>query len=437
MPQLDHFPSIIENPKSEWEEMMTEARVALAITTPLLSFMMFRCKFVWTDDVDIPRAGAMPYNGINYLLFNPAFLCDELPNTKQRAFIVLHELLHIFLEHIGRQLDCGYDTDLWNTATDYLINLIASGAYLGTCGIAYTSTYKNYFECPPCGLFKERFIGMSADEIYHLLIEEHDGDARAAVAAHGGVVGDEMGEGQRPLDRVSELPMSNEQEMQNRQTIAGAVANAKQSDSIGVNEGSLIHSLTELSKPIISWTEELDTTIAGSSFERSTYNRLSHLEGEGGVVFPRMTGDRINAVLGFDSSGSMQQGDYCDVLGEFSGILEQYDSWLIRLVSCDMRTHLLGEYDSEDGVAFEDMNITAHGLGGTDMTPIVSYTEDMEQGGEEINACIIITDGKIPEELFDRKCEEVEFSVIVVVTRNGNQALALNNAKVIHLPKEH
>ena len=172
--RLSEFPSTIDSNqvKAEWEDEMSDSRVNVALATPLLSFMMFRCKFHWTDDPRITTAAAMVYNGENHLFFNPLFFFKVLKNTKQRAFVVIHEVLHVFLEHCGRALEQGYNPELWNIATDYVINLVASGAYQDESGsVQYASRYTLYMARPEKVLFDTRFIGMSADEVYHLILE--------------------------------------------------------------------------------------------------------------------------------------------------------------------------------------------------------------------------------------------------------------------------
>lgn len=444
---LSEFPMVMDenDVPSAAINAMSDARVNVSLATPLLAYLMFQCKFHWSDDPRIQTAAAMPYKGENHLFFNPHFFMNRLRNTEQRAFVILHELLHIFLEHCGRATDQGYHMMLWNIATDYVINLSAAGAYKteDMSSVEIARRYKLYMEKPDFVLYDERFINMTSDEVYHLLLEENDQDAEKAAQAHGG--GGNPGEGseggggnengQMPLDGVSQTSGGKEQVMKNRRSAAAAVSNASSTRSIGEGEGGLVHTLHEMTKPVVDWREQLEEAVQVSTKERYTYNRLSRREGDGGVVFPSMTGKRINVVFGFDSSGSMGVDDYNDVVGELSGILDQFDGWELELVSCDTVAEVLGHYSSEDGDDIRTMNLATHAGGGTDMEPIISHANDLVDQGEELNACIVVTDGYIPTDSVDHACSD-EIMNIFVVTRNGNKHLQLENAKVIQMADE-
>lgn len=415
--------------KPEWRESVSNARMAVTMATPLFAYKMYQCEIHFT--LDISTAAATVVAGKNLIYINPLFFDFKLTNDKQRAFVLLHEVDHIFLMHIGRQTDMGYHPELWNVATDYFINLHGSGTYKAKDGSIKTDTkYTKYLERPSFVLYDERFAGMDSDEIYHLLLEENDGDADAAAAAHGGGGRpmDDDASGQMPLDSVGEEHPDNAQISRNQRTTAAAVAKAEAEKTIGDCEGDIVTMLTEMFKPKISWKDQLATVVETSSKERNTYNRVSR-RSQGDILFPSKTGQTINVVFGIDSSGSMSQLDYQDGAGELYGVLEDFESWTLDLVSCDVRAHSIGQYASEDDDTFQDMRLEMVGGGGTDMTSIVEYAQDKYDEGEEVNACIIITDGYLPPIQHDTD----DFEVIVVVTTNGNRNLTLDNARVLYM----
>lgn len=427
---ISYFPSFMGNDelKSEWLESFSGARTNVSLASPMLAYMLFRCEYLWTRDENIQTAAAMPWNGKNYIFINPDFWMNSLKNNEERAFVLLHEVLHIFLEHVGRASDQGYDPQLWNVATDYVINLTCSGAYKkdDASRVDYANKYKLYLAVPSMCLFDERFINMSADEVYHLLLEENDNDAQKAVeSALSGGEG-----GQQALDGVADVGVSDGDSMKNRQSASAGAKQAQAAKSIGENEGDLIRRLEEMNKPFVSWRDELDESVQHSTKERTTYNRLSRREGDGGVVFPSMTGNRISGVFGFDSSGSMSEEDYRDVVGELSGLLDQFDGWDMHIVSCDTKATVLGQYSSDDDDDINSIDLDAVGGGGTSMSPIADYAVEQIEMGEEINFCVIVTDGYVPIDSLDAAFSD-EMTNIVVVTRNGNKDLVLSNAKVI------
>lgn len=432
---LTYFPSIIpdNDVKSEWMQEMSKCRTMIAVASPMLTYMAFRCRFRWTHDEMIQTAAAMPWNGENHLFFNPKFFMDDgLKSSEERAFVVLHEVLHIMLEHVGRATDQGYDRQLWNIATDYVINLTCAGAYKDENGdVKYAERYSKYLHVPKGCLFDERFIGMSSDEVYHLLLDENDQDAQKAIESVTGQPGED-GEGQQALDGVADVQPTKEEVGNNRRAASAGVATAEQQNGIGENEGNLVRTIAGMSKPVVCWEDELQEAVQHSTKERSTYSRLSRRQGLGGVVFPSQTGQRINGVFGFDSSGSMCESDYADVAGELSGILDSFEAWDLTVLSCDTKAYVIGEYSSDDDDDISTMTIEAKGLGGTILVPLVEYANDQLDEGEEINFCIIVTDGGFHESDLDPYFSD-ELKNIVVVTRGGNTNLQLENAKVIYM----
>lgn len=427
---LTYFPSIIPDDeiKSEWAQEMSKCRTMIAVASPMLAYFLFRCEFHWTHDEMIQTAAAMPWNGKNHLFFNPTFFMDGagLKSSEERSFVVLHEMFHIFLEHVGRATDQGYDRQLWNIATDYVINLTCSGVYKDEDeNVKYAERYTKYLHVPEGCLFDERFIGMSSDEVYHLLLEENDQDAGKAVESV-------LGEGQGAMDGVADVQPTKEETGNNRRAASAGVATAEQQNGIGENEGNLVKTIAGMSKPVVCWEDELQEAVQHSTKERSTYSRLSRRQGLGGVVFPSQTGQRISGVFGFDSSGSMTQDDYADVVGELSGILDSFEAWDLTVLSCDTKAYVIGDYSSDDDDDISTMKLEAKGIGGTVLLPLVEYANGLLDEGEEINFCIIVTDGGFHESELDPYFSE-ELKNIVVVTRGGNTSLQMENAKVIYM----
>lgn len=85
--------------------------------------------------------------------YHPEFFLSQPPEV--RVSNVFHETGHVFCQHIDR---CqGRDWGLWNQATDHAVNLIAKKAGL---------------TIPTGWLCDIRFTGMSAEEIYDILLAE-------------------------------------------------------------------------------------------------------------------------------------------------------------------------------------------------------------------------------------------------------------------------
>lgn len=93
--------------------------------------------------------------------FNVNFV-NELTIPEIRG-VIIHELLHIILLHCvkgGRNK--GKSHDRWNRACDYALNWL----------IQEDEFYKKEIDLPKGGLLEQRFGGLSAEEIYEVLVEE-------------------------------------------------------------------------------------------------------------------------------------------------------------------------------------------------------------------------------------------------------------------------
>lgn len=405
-------------PEKQWSDKLSTAKIGVTMASPLTAYLLYQCEYLFTRDV--PYAAATVWGGKNIVFFNPDYLMKI--SNKEAAFVLLHEVDHIFLLHIGRQVDMGYNPQLWNIATDYFINLHGSGAYEKGDTVEYDPRFTTYLERPSFALYREDFIGMSSDEIYHALLEENDGDVQEALKAHGG---GEPGEGSGVLDEVSDAKLDPAAESRNKRAVSAAIAKATREKSIGAGEQAFVQYLSDLLSPKIHWADQLSTVIHSSTKERKTYNRLSR-RSTGDIFFPSTDGKHVKVVFGIDSSGSMGEDELREAGSELVGIIEQFESWEVDLVTCDVAAHLIGRYSSEDS---PDIDWKIVGGGGTDLQSIADYAYDLEdEEGEELTACIIVTDGFIPPIKIDHSSD---LPIVIVVTSGGNESLEMPDAKII------
>lgn len=411
---------------------VSEARGNIVIASNMFAYQAYRCNIYATDDPRIPTAGAMVAAGENKVFVNTVWF-NGLENVKQRAFLLLHEVEHIFLDHVARGKSMGYHPTLWNVATDFYINLVCSGAWCGDDKrIKYNPRYARYLEMPEDGMFDEKYIGLSSDEIYEKLLEENDNNPEQALKSLGvdpddnnTMIGDLL-EGDGEGDAVDT------QRAKNVQTGIASTIAAMEGNNIGENEMQLINIFKGFAETKVAWTDQLSSLLTTSIKQIPTYNRVSRKSTDS-VVFPTYIGNTVKLVFGVDSSGSMSESDYNRAAGELNGILEQFDSWTINYVTCDTACHEIGIYDSDEDSDFMAEGITITGGGGTDMAPIAEYARDLYEEDGELNACIIVTDGGLWEEDIRRMDEAFnpEMVNIVLVTEGGNSNIQMENAEVL------
>lgn len=383
------------------KQNLTASKIDVLRHFPFVSFMVMSSRY--KIDPNIPTCAASIYNGPT-IHIGPKFFNETLKDEFERNFVLLHEVLHIFLEHLGRQTALNYNHKLWNIATDFCIN-----SYL-------TEMKSEILKFPTFGgLYDVKYKGMSSDEIYHKILEENDNDVQKALSQYGGV-GD-------PDGAWDEIPWDELTDAQKADLKAGIAASIRGHKSIG-NGGAdaLVDALNELIAPSVDWKAYLRDCIDSSSRHVQTYSKWNRRSGR--VIFPAQTGNHINLVFGVDTSGSMSNEDLGEALSELRSIMESFDSWSMKLISCDSVAHLIGEYESEEGDDFSSVNKQLIGGGGTDMQPMVSFAEDF---GDTPNALVIVTDGYIP------KCVgSSTIPTFVVITRNGNRHVdCVTDAQVI------
>jgi len=385
-------------------------KTAIIREFPFLSFMLMSCRFLYTYNIETCAA---TYRGGDapVIMYNPHFYMKELKNDGERGFVMIHELLHLFLQHIGRGKEHNYHAKLWNVSTDLMINLLISDLKSPS------------LERPSMALYDERWRGMSADEIYHKLLEEADGDPDKACENAGAGDGGE----QIPIDKVSseEVPDSVKNEI--KQKMAASMAAGKDSvQGIGHNPSDLERLFGDLLEPVIPWTEILQQAIITSSAGNETYDRIDRKSNV--VIFPTYEGDHCSALIGIDTSGSMSSEDLAAGMTEIQSIMEMFDSWNIKVLTCDTEASVIGEYSSDEG---DDISSVGEliGGGGTDMQPLIDYAG--EHYDDEYSVNIIFTDGHIPE-----VSNDTDVPCVLVVIPGGNQnveEVVSGDIQVIHM----
>ena len=395
----------------KFQEELVEARVYCNIATPLFSYMLYKCNI--SIDNSVPTAAAKVLSSSNDLVFNEKFW-DTLTG-KERAFLLLHETLHIFLQHGSRMVDKAYHGGLWNVATDYHINYVLSGMYKDSSGTIKTNQrYTEYLHFIKGGLFDNRFVGMSSDEIYDLLLSEADGDPDKAVE-------DATGEKGKPYDSVyATEAISAAQETENSQSAIAAVQNAEMigESGIGENELGISRIFKNLAQHKVKWQDILSETIRSSVKIRETYSRVSR-KSRGGVIFPTYTGNSVNLVLGIDTSGSVSDEQLTNFVSEVRGIMHSFDSYTVEIISCDTVVYRIGEYTQDtsfDSIDWSKMS----GGGGTRMKSMVDYAQKKKHNDNADDmVCVIFTDGY----LFSNDVNSADFDGELIVCINGNEKM--------------
>lgn len=279
-------------------------------------------------------------------------------------FIVAHEVMHCALSHVFRL--SGRDHLRWNMAGDYVINYLLDESGVG-------QTPKNL-------LLDKQYAGISADEVYQLLMSQQQQQGQG---------GQQQQQGQQQgrwniggMEPAAEEAEEAEKTWQNKAKIASVNVPLP-----GGALGEIISRIFDIPTGKINWKQLLHRFIdqvAGK--EDYTWQRRNHKVSS--VYLPGMSSEKLRIAFILDSSGSTWE-EFPEFVGELDGLLDQFQAELVT-VFCDSKVRATREFSSEDSpltpANFEDMD---YGGGGTDFRPSIEYIEEKE----DVKCIVYLTDG--------------------------------------------
>jgi len=336
-----------------------QARAQTMLHHPFYGTLIAGTKII--EDKSIPTA----CTDMKVIRFNPEFV-GELPNAKQIAFVFVHEVMHIALMHGFRR--GGRHPLIWNYATDYAINLMLQ---------------QSGMEMPECGLVNEDFEGMSAEQIYDVLMEE----AEEHKQEHGGEIGDGLPDSDLLGDLI-EAASGGDPEKQReieaaiKQQVAQAVVVARQ---CGKMPGHIERLIMEVLHPKVPWQDLLREFMLQTAKDNENWSRRNRRITN--IYLPRRHSERMGEIIFIgDTSGSISNEDLNQVAAEVQAVADLMQPEKIRLMWAD--AEVAGEQEFECG---EVLNFQPVGGGGTDMRVPLAKAEEYEA-----QVVVLITDGYTP-----------------------------------------
>ena len=145
------------------EQLSKTKSKCLLNLNPFYSSVIVAIKYKFVSDKSITAHT----NGVSVTIGEQFW--DKL-NSKERIFLVLHEISHIILDHVGRGKRFRNNMmklQIWFLACDYFINLTL-----------VDDNTNNKYQFIKNGLLNKKYKDMSTDEIYKKLIEEQKNNPR-------------------------------------------------------------------------------------------------------------------------------------------------------------------------------------------------------------------------------------------------------------------
>jgi len=327
------------------------------------------------DRLDISVAAVDAYLGEIY--FHP----KRGLTTQEMIFVYVHELLHAALLHHTRGR--GRDPWVWNLAADFVIN-----DWLIEMGVGQFPSVG--------GLYDPRLKGMSADEVYDLLMREPS-RCKGARGFRGGL-GDVLYDS--PARRLNRGDAMTLDDVYKRCMATGMSC----SQGRGTLPAGLLEEIRSLFSPPVPWDVELarwmEEHVPMIRDSLRTYARASRRQSSTPDIprparfVPQEWKDACTFGVVLDTSGSMDRELLGRALGAIASYAEARDVPRVRLVLCDAAPYDQGFVLPTDlrGV------YPVKGRGGTVLQPALSFLH-RQPDFPPAAPVMVITDGWCEEEL--------------------------------------
>jgi predicted metal-dependent peptidase len=337
---------------------LLKARIQLALQQPFLAAALMRLPF--RECANMSWCPTMATDGY-HVFFNPAWT-SGLKDAELRG-VLAHEVLHVLFAH-GDRLQ-GRDTQQWNRACDYAINLLL---------------IEQGFFLPVGGLISRSFAGLTAEEIYLLIPEEESlrwggSSIRSSEDEQSGIVPDIGGDLLTSDDpRVSALrdpdTPDKEQMVELRSSLRESAAGHLQGAAAGYFSQECLAS--EQTK--IDWRgllrQWLQDRIKSDWSSYPFSKKHIHL----GLYLPSMGVEAPgHVVFAIDTSGSMSAVLIGEIVAELRAFRETFPCKL-TVLQADAAIQEVREYEALDGMEVP-MSMKVLGRGGTDFRPVFAWLD--------------------------------------------------------------
>ena len=356
----------------EIREKLITARVGLLLRASFFGNLATRLKLVNADE----WCSTAATDGRNFY-YNSRFV--NMLKPKEVEFLFGHEVLHCVYDHFGRRGD--RDPQLFNIANDYCVNADLKKHRVG-----------EFITSVPC-LYDKAYEGLSSEEIYDILYENAE---KIDIGQLLDKMLDEHLDGEDETDGDGEKSsgtrprLSKEERAAIRDEIKEAMlAAASASDGAGNLPDGVKRILQELTAPKLNWRELLRMQLESTIKSDYTWMRASRKGWHMDAVMPGQKPDElIDIAIAIDASGSIGGPMLKDFLSETQGIMDQFASYRIHLLTFDTQVYNPVQYNSDNLDTMLDYEV--EGGGGTDFDCIFEYLKDKQI---EPKRLVVFSDG--------------------------------------------
>ena len=277
------------------EERLVKSRVKLLRESPFFGTLLLNAPYRVTDDISTAATDG------GTLMLNPTFM--ESQTQEHFQSILLHEVLHMALEHIERMKDV-FMTDPMtsNIAADIVVNGIIRD---------------NRMSLPEEAIHDDDLKHLSVREIYNILRQKQQKDPDYLRKKYGTGDGDvnyclQPGNGNKPGasgDKSGDSKDGPGRKI-NWKDILNKAATIARTKSFGLHGAGLKRIFNDLLEPTIDWRDALYKYITASRTDFEGYDRRFIHSGQ---YLDDLGGGRIHVMVFMDTSGSVDE----EILSEF------------------------------------------------------------------------------------------------------------------------
>jgi len=311
----------------------------------------------------------------------------------ERMFAIAHEVSHCLYDHVGKNSrQGGRNSELWQQATDYMINGELVQAKVGD----KITTIKIYHD--------EKYDGWSTDSIYTDLEENGAADDMEPMDYHIELVagGDEGEDGEGVT--VSSGDGDSELEKAWTQAVTQAVAAQREAAAKGLGDAgelpaSVQRLIDGLSKPTINWKQVLRQHVKTFLSRGYSFNRPNRKTFNNGIILPgfRKDSQKLEVVVAIDTSGSVDAVMLKEFVSELKGIMQSFPAFDITAFCFDAGMETIKEsvtHITRTQGDFADVGKFAQNITGGGGTLFETIFEYLEEERIKPRILLVLTDGE-------------------------------------------
>ena len=319
---------------------------------------------------------------------------EKLSEPELQA-LVLHENLHVALNHIGRfRQKFEEDPQLMNVCADYVVNDII---------VSIGDT--DFLKLPEGGLYDCKYHNWSVNEVYKDLKKKKDEEKKNEQEQASypndtstGKTGESVGD-LKPLDE-HDFGASKDMTIEEKKAVAKGIDDALREGQIlaGKLGGKTPRSIDELLQPKVDWKAELREFISSSikGNDEYTWRKFNKRLMANDIYMPSMENESIGElVVAIDTSGSIGTKELTEFATELVSICNTVTPEKIRVVWWDYDVH------GEQSFNVDDYSNIAHllkpkGGGGTRLSCVSDY---IVKENIDAEAVVVFTDGYLESDV--------------------------------------